>query len=399
MRCLLVLVAACTAGNTTIGVGVTIGSPDVAVTHIVVHDEPSGASVALDPATQRGELTVPIGDDHVFHADGVDASGAIVASSSSHRAVVDDGAVVALQLTPVTAAAMAKNRPPVIDAVVASKQTMEPSETITLSVTAHDPDGDPITIAWSGSGTFGARTSATTSWQAPAKNGSYTVSVTVTDSHNGRATTSLALGVVTTRGTAKVTVTIQSAPQISQVTIDSGRLRPGLATKLRAVAFDADRDTLTYAWRDDCGAAITGTGKTVTLKAPAATPAKSCTLHVDVADGHGFTDGGELVVAVGAPVVADDAPSVDSTFQSVDRTSASGSVVFRATAHDPEGSAIAFAWSADRGVLSTQIDTTTATSVSWTAPSPFTAGATVTLTVRDAKGASSITTFEVANTN
>jgi hypothetical protein len=65
-------------------------------------------------------------------------------------------------------------------------------EPVTLSITASDPDGDPLTIAWvqtapSQPGTFGSPSSASTTWTSPAlgvDSLGFTLQVTVSDGHN-----------------------------------------------------------------------------------------------------------------------------------------------------------------------------------------------------------------------
>jgi hypothetical protein len=65
-------------------------------------------------------------------------------------------------------------------------------ETVTLSITANDPDGDPLTIAWeqtapSQQGTFGSTSTASTTWISPPLGVAslpFSFQVSVSDGHN-----------------------------------------------------------------------------------------------------------------------------------------------------------------------------------------------------------------------
>ncbi|NOK23954.1 hypothetical protein HMI50_44025 [Corallococcus carmarthensis] len=89
-------------------------------------------------------------------------------------------------------------------------------------------------------------------------------------------------------------------------------------------------------------------------------------------------------------------PEIVETFQSVASVPASGgTVVFRAKARDPKGSALSFAWATSTGSLGTATDTATTSEVLWTAPSCVPVGTppTVTATVTNALGLSASYVF------
>jgi glutaminyl-peptide cyclotransferase len=89
------------------------------------------------------------------------------------------------------------NRPPVIASLSAAPSaTADPGDTLSLSVQADDPEGQPLTYAWSATrGDFPAGTAAAVvDWIAPAQAGPCTAKVRVDDGRNA-ATGVLVLGV------------------------------------------------------------------------------------------------------------------------------------------------------------------------------------------------------------
>jgi len=88
------------------------------------------------------------------------------------------------------------NFPPRINTAVASGSTVAPSGTVTFTVTASDPDSDPIAYGWTASGgTFSNATTASTVWTAPASTGTKTVTITVSDNRGGSTTLSVNISV------------------------------------------------------------------------------------------------------------------------------------------------------------------------------------------------------------
>ena len=85
------------------------------------------------------------------------------------------------------------NHPP--DVVIeASATRVAPGETATLTASASDPDGDPVTYRWSApAGMIRCAACRITTWTAPDDAGSYTVSVTVRDGQDGATTRSVSI--------------------------------------------------------------------------------------------------------------------------------------------------------------------------------------------------------------
>jgi hypothetical protein len=73
------------------------------------------------------------------------------------------------------------NQAPVLDAIVKSAAFVAPGGTVALSAPATDPNGDPLTFAWTSSGGTLAPDGNSADWTAPLAEGIYQVTVTVTD--------------------------------------------------------------------------------------------------------------------------------------------------------------------------------------------------------------------------
>lgn len=87
------------------------------------------------------------------------------------------------------------NRTPSVTASC-SPCSVASGRTVTLSASASDPDGDPLSYAWSVStGSIGNSGSASTTWLAPFTTGTVVATVTVTDSRGASASSSTAITV------------------------------------------------------------------------------------------------------------------------------------------------------------------------------------------------------------
>src|SRR5262249_50671690 len=84
------------------------------------------------------------------------------------------------------------NQPPTVSSITVSPSMPVAGDVVTLSITATDPDGDPLTIAWTQPspaqpGAFGSPSQAMTTWVSPVLSSNavpFTFEVTVSDGHN-----------------------------------------------------------------------------------------------------------------------------------------------------------------------------------------------------------------------
>lgn len=163
------------------------------------------------------------------------------------------------------------NSPPVISGggVQAGSTAPETGESITLSVTATDPEGEQLTFSWkddsSAYGTF-TGTGSSVSWICDFA-GTYTITVTVTDSNDNSVDSSVTI-VVEEPGPPP----LPDAPLITSFTFDPPHVDEGATATLMVVATDPQGETLTYTWEDDNAASgeFVGSGATVTWSADTA---------------------------------------------------------------------------------------------------------------------------------
>jgi hypothetical protein len=90
----------------------------------------------------------------------------------------------------------ATNASPVITSVLVNPGSVNANATTTVTVTATDPDGDALTYSYTPNGGAISGSGASAVWTAPSTEGSYSVSVTVTDGKGGTATMSGSLVVL-----------------------------------------------------------------------------------------------------------------------------------------------------------------------------------------------------------
>ena len=252
-----------------------------------------------------------------------------------------------------------------------------PGDEVTLRATASDPDGDPLTYAWSApQGSFsGATDGATARWTAPAQTGRVTIRVQVADGRGGTASADVAVEVT------------NRAPTVS-ASCDPCDVAPGDEVTLRATASDPDGDPLTYAWSAPQGSFSGATdGATARWTAPAQTG--RVTIRVQVADGRGGTASADVAVEV-----TNRAPTVSASCDPCD-VAPGDEVTLSATASDPDGDPLTYAWSAPQGSFSGATDGATAR---WTAPAQ-TGRVTIRVQVADGRGGTASADVAVEVTN
>jgi peptidoglycan-associated lipoprotein len=90
------------------------------------------------------------------------------------------------------------NRSPTFGAnAMCEPGVIAPGQETKCTVTATDPDGDPVTYRWTApTGTFSAPTAQNTTWTAPNQVGNVPLTVTATDSRGATATSSVTIQVV-----------------------------------------------------------------------------------------------------------------------------------------------------------------------------------------------------------
>ncbi len=96
---------------------------------------------------------------------------------------------------------------PTVTGITVTPGSVAANGTVSVAVTANDPDGDVLTYSYTATGGAIQGSGANVTWTAPAQAGSYSISVTVSDGKGGSASGNGALTVTAPitqiRGTAK----------------------------------------------------------------------------------------------------------------------------------------------------------------------------------------------------
>ena len=177
-------------------------------------------------------------------------------------------------------------------------------------------------------------------------------------------------------------------PPTVSLSCDPCEINRGGEVALAATASDPDGDELTYAWSAPTGAFAGPTdGAAARWTAPDETG--PVTIRVEVSDGQGGTASAEVTVEV-----VNRPPAVTVSCDPCD-VPRGGEVALTATASDPDGDDLTYAWSAPTGAFAGPTDGATAR---WTAPDEI-GPVTIRVEVSDGHGgtASAEVTVEVAN--
>jgi hypothetical protein len=255
------------------------------VVRVNVSIQPANVSQDLTRDTFTGNFTgtliTPVGPQTVT-ATAYDASNAVVGSGSVSVVVTLGGTVNAfLKILDTTGPPPAPDHGPIVTSLVASNTGPSAGEAVTLTATAIDPDGDPMTYAWSQdctSGVFSATAGPSTTWSSPVA-GACKLTVTVTS--KGLVDAVSANVVVFPAGGGQGAVAVNGVfveqPVINFVSVsDAGGgyfygtlYRTGDATLRTPVAprqrlnfsidsYSSGTEVVSYGLSDDCGGTITG---------------------------------------------------------------------------------------------------------------------------------------------
>jgi hypothetical protein len=245
------------------------------------------------------------------------------------------------------------NAAPVITSLSAAPGTVEPGGTVVLNASASDANaGDTLTYTWSApSGSFAQPSSLSTTWTAPSAAATVPLTLTVTDSKGVHARVTFNVNVNAGKGDATVNASLNTWPQVSNISASATALEVNESTTVSATASDNDGDTLAYSWTASCAGtwsnATSATAQFTATALPGSSVCNNCNLTVTVTDFRGSQPiggqtTGSLSLCVGPRKTALFPPDITETFQSSPSASANGTVTFRVKAVDPQGSALSF---------------------------------------------------------
>jgi len=290
------------------------------------------------------------------------------------RYLVTVGIVAAAVVLSILFYTMLADHRPVITRLTAEPEAVPPLGNCQIVCNATDPDGDELSYGWSatGGGIFGEGAAVT--WTAPDSEGSYNVTVIVTDDLDGEATDDVT-----------VIVRANRSPTIGSLVADSAWTTPSGSLQVMCTASDPDGDVLSYEWIAT-GGYISGAGEVVDWTAPQDVGIYN--VAVVVKDGHG----GEETTFLSLSVATRTPPIIDKLTVTAKepeylKTSSSGYIVWRTKEYDiacnvsDTSDVVSYSWSYESGVISGQ-----GPIITWTAPDQRLERTTVTVIVSDVYG-------------
>jgi outer membrane protein OmpA-like peptidoglycan-associated protein len=183
------------------------------------------------------------------------------------------------------------NRPPTASCTAEPTHIVAGSgDMIVVSAVANDPDGDPLTYAWTASGGAIEGTGANVRWkQAGIAPGTYSATARVDDGRGGATSCTTEI---------QVEPPPNRPPTISCLA-EPSTVHPGDRVRIHAAASDPDNDPLTFAWRSS-GGNIVGSGADIELDTRGLAPSRY-TVSGRVDDGRGGSADCSAEVNVEAP--------------------------------------------------------------------------------------------------
>jgi len=267
------------------------------------------------------------------------------------------------------------NHQPAITSLEAPERVI-PSGSCQISCNASDHDGDELSYNWSAGGGEINGEGATVTWTAPDSEGSYNVTVTVTDGRGGEVTDYI-----------NITVRANKPPTITSLVADADWTPPSGSIQVTCTASDPDGDELSYEWTTT-GGSISGTGTAVNWTAPEEVGAYNIT--VAVIDGHNDEDTRSVIltVALGTPPTIEDLIVTAKGHKYLRDSSKAGCDydVWKTKEYDIEcivsgTGELVYEWACDGGEISGD-----GSMITWTAPNETLVEATVTVIVSDVAG-------------
>ncbi|MCK6544945.1 PKD domain-containing protein [Myxococcota bacterium] len=392
-------------GEVDIGVSAAaLSAADVTRVAITVSGDGISPDIQRDLSYSGGQWrgligSIPAGPNRSFAAVAYDGSGANIYQGSVTGVTITRGGVatVAILLQQTTAPDPFLNDTPNINAVLVIPGALAPGDRAQVIVQASDPDaGDVLSYQWTATGgAFDDASVASTYFTAPMTEGTYALTIAVSDQKSaGRSVTvNVEVSSVRAVGKAFVIASFNTWPEVRGFAAAPSLVAPGASTALTITTFDSEGDTVSLAMSDGCGGTFTGSSF---WTAPAVAPVSGrCTLSVVATDGRGGTGLGSLEVVVGTEISANLGPVIVDSYQSIPTLTVAGSVDFSVEAEDADGDALTFSWTAPAGTFGAVTTSGNVSSVTWTSPASISGEYFITVEVTDTAGNSTQEIFLV----
>ena len=267
---------------------------------------------------------------------------------------------------------MLANHRPAITGLEAEPERVLPLGSCQIVCNTTDRDGDELSYNWSASGGNISGTGASVNWIAPDSEGSYDVTVTVTDGRGGEVMDYVIIEVRTNR-----------PPTIASLVADADWTTPSGSISVTCDASDPDGDELSYEW-STTGGDISGTGAVVNWAAPE----EVGIYHITVVakDGHGREDTRSVIlsVATGTPPTIEDLIVTAEHKYLKENGTGYDYKVGKEKEYNIEcivsdtSVGVSYNWSCDGGEISGE-----GSMITWTAPNKTSVTVTVTVIVSD----------------
>jgi outer membrane protein OmpA-like peptidoglycan-associated protein len=259
-----------------------------------------------------------------------------------------------------------RNDPPKLTCAVAKNSILQ-GDTTTIRANAVDPDGDPLTYAWTTTGGKVSGTGETATFDATnIAPGKYTVTGSVSDDHKHKCGCS-----------TEITVLKRNHAPTVAIEPTSATMTQGESANFRAVGSDPDNDALTYTWTVN-GQPLAASGPQITFGSSGRKPG-DYTIACTVSDGEASANS-SAKATIKERIIPNQPPTIECLTTTMDVDSGK-SIELRAKASDPDGDRLTYTWSSTGGAISGSGET-----VTFNAAGVKAGSYTVSVTVNDGRG-------------
>ena len=200
---------------------------------------------------------------------------------------------------------------PVIEDLIITPEDSDPEglqvhrgEICYIVCVASDQDGDELSCEWSTDGGSISGEGRTVTWTAPGAEGTYTITVIVTDGQGGESKDSLTIDVITNHRPVIEDLVITPLEDDENFNLRKMKIIEGTSCEIECIASDSDDDELSYEWSaEPAREAFTAVGSLdeddyiAVWTAPSRSPSEVI-ITVTVSDGRGGRDTEEIVFHV-----------------------------------------------------------------------------------------------------